>query len=122
MNRLPYPAYGKAWTIRRLPGAVGFGLTSNRKVRLALPVPSLTVMVMSANPVRPGRGVTAKVRLLPDPPKTTSVARTSDKLDELAERDRLATLVSLSPMVKGIAAVAESMAMVWSAIGEMVGN
>ncbi len=120
--KTPQPGYGEARTIRRLPGAVGFGRTLSWKVRLALPVPSPTVIVMFAIPVWLGSGVTVTVRLLPAPPKTMSVFRTSDRLDELAARDRLDTLVSLSPMVKGIGAVAESMTMTWSVIGEMVGN
>ena len=105
------PHQGRAVATRRFPGAVGFGLTSNRKVRLVPPVPSLTVMVMSANPVWAGRGVTAKVRLLSVPPKTMSVFRTSAGFDELAVMVRLDALVSGSLMVKGMAAVAESIAM-----------
>ena len=77
---------------------------------------------MFAIPVWLGKGVTVTVRLLPVPSRTISALRTSDGLEELADNVRLDTLVSLSPIVKEMGAVAELMAMTWSAIGDMVGN
>src|SRR6266436_6614025 len=49
------------------------GRTITPRTELAVLVPSLTVTVMGATPMRPEAGVTETVRLLPLPPKATIV-------------------------------------------------
>src|SRR5262249_15650614 len=91
--------------IWKLLGAAGFGTTESWKVLVAVLVPSLTEIVMFATPVWPKVGVTVTVRLFPVPAITMLPTGTTDRLSEAAERIRLATGVSGSLIVNGIAGV-----------------
>src|SRR3954466_3413281 len=86
-------------------GAVFTPLTVNKNWELAVEPPSLTVTVMVAVPVWPLAGVTVTVRLAPLPPKIILALGTSVVLDELPARVRLASGVSASLIVNGMAAV-----------------
>ncbi len=82
---------------------------------------SQTVRVMVVVPDWSRAGVMVTVRLAPLPPKTMLALGTSVVLDELPVTSRSAAAVSTSPTVKGMAAVAVSSAVVWSATSEIVG-
>src|SRR5437879_9325303 len=81
-------------------------LTVNRKLSLAVRLPSLTVTVLVAVPVWLRAGVTVTVRLAPEPPKTMLARGTKVGLEEAPETVRLPTAVCESPTVKAMAAVA----------------
>ena len=66
-------------------------------------------------------GVRVIVLLAAEPPKTMPETGSKAVLDEVAERVRLPTAVSVSPTVKLIADVAVSSFMVWSVSTERVG-
>jgi hypothetical protein len=109
--------------IVEIVGAVFIGAadTVNWNALLVMFVPSLTFTVMVAAPVLPATGVTVTVRLAPLPPNTMFAVGTSVLDDEVAERLRLVGVVSASPIVNGIAAVAWPDIAVWGAIAEIVG-
>src|SRR5882762_10692053 len=88
-------------------GGVFTPLTVRTNGEVAVEPPSLTETVMVAVPVWPLAGVTVTVRLLPLPPKTMLALGTSPVLDELPARVRLATGVSASLIVNGMAGVGE---------------
>src|SRR3954466_9736890 len=80
--------------------------TVSRKLLLAVaPLPSVTVIVIVELPLCPAAGVMVTVRLAPLPPKTILLVGARVGLDDCAERRRLATGVSASPIVNGIAGV-----------------
>ena len=84
-------------------------------------VPSLTVMVIVADPERFGAAVTITVRLLPLPPNTILARGIRLVFDEAAVRVKLAAGVVESDTVKAMLVVAESSFMVWFGIEEIVG-
>ena len=108
--------------MRKFAGAVGLGTTLSVNVCVFVPVPSPTVIVMSALPVAPATGVTVTVRFPPEPPSTIPPANTSDELDELAVIVRLVAAVSTSLIVNGIAVVAVLTRIVSFVIAEMMGR
>src|SRR5881227_764618 len=63
-----------------------------------------------------------KVRLLPLPPNTMFEVETSVGLDEVAERSKLSTGVSPSPIVKAITGDGVSSRMDWSGMLERLGG
>jgi len=95
--------------------------TVNKNPLLVVFVPSLTLNVMVAVPVRPAAGVTVTVRLAPEPPRTILAIGTSVVDEDVAETVRLAAAVSASPIVNGIAAVGWPEVTVCAAIAEIVG-
>jgi hypothetical protein len=95
--------------------------TVTLKLRLAVSVPSLTVMVICAVPDCPAAGVTVTVRFAPLPPSTIFAVGTSVVEEEDLVSVRLPAAVSASPIVNGIAAVAWPDATVCEAMAEMVG-
>src|SRR5580765_4971739 len=96
-------------------------LTVSTKLLLAVRLPSLTVTVMVAVPVWLRAGVTATVRLAPEPPKTMLATGIKVGLEEVSERIRLPAAVCASPTVKAIGAVAVFWLVDKSAMLEMVG-
>ena len=82
------------------------GVTVSVKLSLALAAPSLTVTVMTADPLWPAAGVTLTVRLAPEPPKTILPTGTRVGFEEAAVNVRLPGGVSASFIENGIAAVA----------------
>ena len=69
------------------------------KVSMAVPVPSPTVSVMSAEPDCPVTRVTVTVRFAPLPPNTTLATGTSAVLLDPAVSVKAAAAVSTSPTV-----------------------
>ena len=87
----------------------------------ALRLPSLTLTVMMAVPVRPTVGVRVKLRSASAPSKWNSLRGVKVGLDEVAVRTRLAKGVSTSPTVKEMGPVVVPDMAVCSAMLEMVG-
>src|SRR4051794_31311142 len=88
------------------PFNVGTGLpavTVKRKLRTALALPSLRVIVIVELPA--AIGVTCRVRASPLPPKVTFAFGTTVVLDELPERPRLLGTESISLTNNGSARV-----------------
>ena len=82
-------------------------LTRSRNALLAVPpFASATVIVIVLAPDWPVAGVTVTVRFPPLPPKRMLFVGASTGLEEALERTRLATAVSTSLMLNGIAALA----------------
>ena len=91
--------------------------------KLSLPpwVPSETVTVTVAAPLRLATGVAMTVRLAPLPPNTRLASGSKLGLLEAALTVRSAALLSTSPMVNAIAPVLASSSIVRSAMSLMVG-
>src|SRR4030095_1272472 len=87
------------------------GMTVTVKVVLVLTTPSLTVRVIVTGPpisgplFSLGAGITVTVRPAPLPPRTMLAVGTRIGSEEAAVTVKLAAGVSISPMVKGSAAV-----------------
>src|SRR5437667_78766 len=96
------------------------GNTVSRKEVLALLIPSLTVTVIVALPFSLVAGAICKLRERPLPPKTIFPVGISTGLEEVAERTRLAGLLSTSASVSGNESTASSL-MVWLAMVEIMG-
>lgn len=94
--------YGVCAVTRKFPGGAGRLITDNWNELVSEVVPSLTVIVIKATPVRPDAGITVTFRLVPLPPKTMFELGTRDGLLELADNVRLEAAVSASPIVKGM--------------------
>src|SRR2546428_12016908 len=92
-------------TRRRVGDGGLFRTTSRRKVELAVALPSLTVIVISEEPIAPGTGVTVTNRFAPLPPNAIPEFATTAVFDEMPVTVRLAAAVSKSPMVNGMGAV-----------------
>src|SRR5262245_2863190 len=103
-------------------GAGRCGSVLMLKVVLAVALPSLTVIVMSALPITPGNGVTTTRRLLALPPKAMPLFSTTLVLAEVPDTVRLAAGVSESPIVNGIGDVVVPAGVFWPGIVEMVGG
>ena len=89
-------------------GGVLPGITVNTKLLVAVSVPSLTVIVMVEEPLRPGAGVMTALRPAPLPPKTILATGTSAASDEVADKVNAFGEVSASPTVNAIGAVGVS--------------
>src|SRR2546425_500611 len=96
-------------------------LTVTTKFVLALYCPSLTLTVIVVTPFWLAAGLTVTVRFDPLPPKTMLLVGTSVGLDDPLLNVRLPIGVSASPTVNGIAPVAVSTVVNWSAISLIVG-
>src|SRR3954471_7805629 len=103
-------------------GASLTALTVTRKLAPALALPSLTVTVTIALPNWFVAGLTVTVRFAPLPPKTMFPFGIRDEREEVPVTVSALAAVSASPMVNGMAGVAASSLMVWSAIVVMVGG
>src|SRR4051812_44452390 len=83
--------------------------------------PSLTVMVMVAEPTSPAAGVIFTVRLLPAPPKTILLNGTRRRFEELPRKLRFPTGLSGSLMLKSMVGVGVFTTVVWLGIELSVG-
>src|SRR4051794_4981096 len=75
-------------------------------------MPSLTLIVTSASPTCPGKGVSVTVRLAALPPNTIPASDNTRGLEDEAVSPKLAAGVSTSPTVKGMGEVAVSVVVV----------
>src|SRR6185436_12631639 len=97
-------------------------LTVNRNELLALPTPSVTVILTVIEPLAFGPGVRVTVRFEPLPPNTMFVAGSKVVLVVKPLTKREAAGVSKSPTTKPMAGVGVSSAVVWLAMLEMKGS
>src|SRR5438093_8104550 len=79
------------------------GATVNAKVTLAVADPSLTVRVITDEPVSPATGSTTTERVAPVPPNCIFTAGTKAGFEELPVKVRFAAGVSRSFNVNGMA-------------------
>ncbi len=89
-------------------GGVLPGLTVNTKLLEAVRVPSLTMIVIVDEPLRPAAGVITAVRPAPLPPKAILATGINVASDEVADSVNAFGEVSASPTVNAIAPVGVS--------------
>jgi hypothetical protein len=100
---------------------VGYGRTLTVNGSLSESEPSLTLKVITAEPVFPAAGVTLTVRFAPLPPNTMFASGIKAVSDDCLESDRLDEAVWLSAIVKLKVAVDPFTLIFWSAIAEIAG-
>src|SRR4051812_26384968 len=88
---------------------------------LEVVTPSLTLSVITDDPVCPAAGVTLTVRLAPLPLSTIALGAITVGFELLLLRTRLVRAVSTSPMVKFNGPVVPLILIVWFAIPVMLG-
>lgn len=85
---------------RKLSGGVGLTCTLNLNVTDVVANPSLTLIVISAIPAVPERGVTVTVRWVPVPARAIFESGTRSGFVDTAATVRFVTEVSVSLIVK----------------------